>query len=112
MSPAEASTDDENFIPKEALRKISASLDQPDKFAEIFCTAAKTQKSIDTVLKDVLRDLLKNDEVSRSVVKDLLREVEKEDWRAFVRKGFGGVGALILIGFGALLTALIDYMMK
>lgn len=100
-------TKDDEFEPKAAFRKISASLDQPDKFAEIFCSAAKTQKNIDTTLKDIMRDLLKNDRESRELVKDMLREVEKEDWKFFIKKSGGIVWTLGSIAFGAVLTAVL-----
>lgn len=99
---------DEDYEPKTAIRRLSASLDQPDKFAEIFCSAAKSQKNIDATLKDVMRDLLKSDKDTRDFVKDLLREVEHEDWRLFVKKFGGLLWALLLIAFGAILTVILE----
>jgi len=35
---------DDNYDPRKEIEKLQANLHQPDKFAEIFCTAARTQK--------------------------------------------------------------------
>lgn len=67
----------DDFDPNEAIRKLSATIEQPDKFAEIFCTAAKTQKNIDTALKDLIKDLLQHDHVARNIIKSIIREVDK-----------------------------------
>lgn len=101
---SEAQGDD--WDPKKAFDKVSASLEQPDKFAEIFCKAASSQKSIDKVLTDNFKSLLQNDNDVRCQIKGLLREVDKEDWRSFIRKIGTPAWAVILVVVGAILQAL------
>ena len=96
----------DDFDPKQSYIKLSASLEQPDKFAEIFCSAAKKQKSIDNVLKENIIELLQKDNEARNQIKSLLREIEKEDWRAFIKKGGSFILPLIYLVAGALLTGL------
>lgn len=108
MGEPEAPATDDDFNPRSAIEKVSASLEQPDKFAEIFCNAAKKQKSIDNTLRAIMIDLLKNDQEARVQVKALLREVEKEDWRAFVRKGAGLLWTMLSIIFGIIITVIIN----
>lgn len=99
-----AETQNDDFDPKQAYTKISASLEQPDKFAEIFCAAAKTQKSIDTILKNNVRELLQHDNETRSEIKGMLREIEKEDWKRVVKKiGFSG-WTIIVAATSAIVT--------
>jgi rubrerythrin len=89
-------TDD--FNPKASFEKLQASIEQPDKFAKIFCDAAKTQKTIDDALKEVLRSLIKHDNDTRNSLKDILREVEKEELKSYLKKiGFGGWTILVVI---------------
>ena len=76
------------------------------KFAEIFCQAAGKQKSIDKVLKDNIRELIKSDKETREMPKELLREVDQEDWRRFVKKVGTPAWAIGLIIIGATLQAL------
>ena len=83
--------------------KLTANFEQPHKFAEIFCKAAKQQKSIDIVLKSSIKNLLQHDKESRDSIKDVLREIEKEDlWIVLKKLGFFGWSILVLI-FGILL---------
>ncbi len=73
---------------QENVDKLSSDLRQPDKFAQIFCEAAKSQKSIDAALKAVLIDLLQKDSEAQEVVTSL---IEKAD-RNFVRLLNGKIG--------------------
>jgi len=86
----------DDFDPNEAIRKLSATIEQPDKFAEVFCTAAKTQKNIDTALKELIKDLLQHDHSARAIIKSIIREVDKEDWRHYAKK-IGLVGWSIIL---------------
>lgn len=107
MAKDESSDD---FDPKKSIKKLSETIDQPDKFAEVFCSAARSQKIIDCVLKETMRDLMKSDSETRSMIKEMLREVESEDWRSFVRKAFGSIWSLSLIAFGAVLAAVLRWL--
>ncbi len=96
----------DDFDPPTTLRRVAASLDQPAEFAKIFCTAAETQKTIDNILKKNVKEVIRSDAEARENIKGLLREIEKEEWKAFTRKFFGLGWAILLIILGAVLQAL------
>lgn len=96
----------DDFSPQDTLRRLSENLEQPDKFAQIFCDAAKTQKNIDETLKLVVKNLIKNDKETIDTIKDYQRQVDKEDWKNFIKK-IGATGwAIIMLIVGAILQAL------
>lgn len=97
----------DDFNPEKEIATLSANFHQPDKFAENFCKVAKTQKSVDEVLKTIIKSLIKEDQETIEIIKEYQRTVDKEDWRYFLKKiGFTG-WSLIMIGVGALITATI-----
>jgi DNA-binding ferritin-like protein len=96
----------DDYNPQKSIEKLTANLEQPDKFAEIFCQAADKQKSIDKVLRDTVRTLIKCDEETRTMMKELLREVEKEDWKHFLKKVGTSGWAVFLLCLGALLQGI------
>ena len=100
-------TSPDDFNPKQAYDALSANIEQPERFAQLFCKAAKKQKSIDEVLKNVIRDLLDNDQKTIDRVKRLQRDVDKEDWRNFIKK-VGLVGwSIIMVAIGAAITIIL-----
>ena len=98
-----AQKDKDEFDPNKEIARISATLAQPEKFAEIFCKAAESQKSIDETLQTIIKKLIQNDSPTRNSIKSLIKEYEKEEWWAMIRKGFsigwtlfaGIIGAII-----------------
>lgn len=108
-----AATDQgEDYDPRAAITKLSANLEQPDKFAEIFCAAAKKQKDIDNILKENIRDIIKNDSPSRAQLKGLLREIEQEDLKFFLKKGGSALVVFLSILAGALINASVAHFFK
>ena len=102
----------DDFNPKQAYESLSANIEQPDKFAQLFCKAAASQKSIDNVLKKTFRNLLSKDHQTIERVKQLQREINKEDWRSFLNK-IGWTGwALIWAIFGGTLLAVAQAISK
>ena len=97
---------EDDFDPKGAIAKLSANFEQPDKFAEIFCTAAKTQKIIDNTLKETVRSLIQHDNETRKSIKEQLREIEAEEWRFYLRKGGAAILVFISLATGAILTGI------
>lgn len=59
----------DNYTPEQQLVRVAATIDQPDKFAKVFCEAAKTQKSIDESLKIVVKSLIQHDKETRDFIK-------------------------------------------
>ncbi|HDV5783368.1 TPA: hypothetical protein RJD83_000280 [Legionella pneumophila] len=97
---------EEDFDPRGAIDSLRANLEQPDKFAELFCNAAAKQKSIDNVLKDIVRELLKHDKETVERIKTIQKEVNKDDWKTIIKKiGVSGWSILLLI-IGALISGL------
>ncbi len=97
----------DDFSDKEVIKKIKDSIEQPDKFAEIFCEAARKQKSIDTTLKNIILHSIKNDSDTRAELKAMIIEIEREEWRAFVRKFGFGIWSVVIFFGGIVVTEII-----
>ncbi len=87
----------DDYEPRQAIQTLSDNLTQPDKFAEIFCNAAKSQKKIDGLLKDSIRDLLKNDTLTRDEIKSLINETNKANWKTILKGLWFAIWSIILI---------------
>jgi hypothetical protein len=70
--------------------KLSNNILQPDKFASIFCEAAKTQKSIDSALEDVVIALLNQNSNAREAIKEIIKDVDRNYGRLLM--GWFGLG--------------------
>lgn len=82
----------------EDVANLKSDLRQPDKFAQIFCEAAKSQKNIDSTLKNVLIDILQKDEDAKKSIKSIVESVDRSYWRMFVGKlGFAVWTIIVLI---------------
>ncbi|HEV2917584.1 MAG TPA: hypothetical protein VGW78_07625 [Candidatus Babeliales bacterium] len=97
----------DDFNPHKKLQHVVEHIDQPEKFAKLFCNAAESQRSIDKVLAKKIRNMIKTDSNTIESIKKLQREVDKEDWKNFIKKigltgwslfmaSFGAIAALIL----------------
>ena len=96
----------DEYNPKKQLEKVTATLEQPDKFAIVFCKALESQKSIDTALKKVVKTLIKEDIETITSLKKYQREVDREDWKNFLKK-MGVLGwSIIMLALGAILQTL------
>ncbi len=93
-APSSASDD---YDPIQSIQELSANLTQPDRFAEIFCAAAKSQKKIDETLKEVIIGLLKKDMDTQEAIKVQVREVNKTDWKNFGGKAGFAIWSIFLI---------------
>ena len=93
----------DDLDPKKEIARISATLEQPDKFAELFCKAAKSQTNVSQILQTIIRQSLQTDQITRDTVKDLIKEYEKEEWWVIIRRSFSvGWTAIVVIFSGAL----------
>lgn len=98
---------DDDFDPSKILKRLAAHIEQPEKFAQIFCDAAKSQKAIDNHLKEVIKEVLIKDPEMISYLKQIARDVDKEDWRFCLKKiGLAGWAGIVFAA-GAVFTALI-----
>lgn len=93
----------DDFDPQKEIGDLSATLNQPDKFAAIFCTAAKSQKVIDELLHTLIKGLLQSDNEIKIYFKNIIREYEKEEWKLMIKGWFGIAGAIALVAIGSLL---------
>jgi hypothetical protein len=95
----------DDYDPRQSIQELSANLTQPDKFAEIFCNAAKTQKKIDDVIKENIREMLRKDYSVINDVKKIVMDSNKEDrWLIFNKVGLAA-WSILLIVITALATA-------
>ncbi len=97
------STDD--YDPREAIKALSDNINQPDKFAETFCAAAKKQKIIDDCLKEIIKTLLDKDPETRENVKSIVKECNREDYNFALKKYAAAAGAIFLLFLGAVFHA-------
>ncbi len=76
-------------------------LQHPDKFAEIFVKAAKTQTSVKELIKTSIQDCLTSDPDSRKVLKDLIEKHFNDNWVNSLKTWTGkialGVWTIIII---------------
>ena len=97
----------DDYAPKEFVDQLAANLNHPDKFAEIFCKAAESQKSIDDVLRKTISNLIKNDRETRDSLKQQLDELDRQAWRTVAKKYVEIIKAFSYMGLSAILTTLI-----
>ena len=83
----------DDFDPQKAI----ADLKQPTQFAELFCEAAKTQKIVDNILKDIVITVIKDNKDVAVRIKELMLQIEKENWKIKYSK--------FLWGFSVIFTA-------
>ncbi len=93
----------DEFDPRAAIEEINVTLKQPNEFAKVFCHAASIDKSIDLILKHIIRDLINKDIDTREYLK-ILKEVQTEDWKSFLKTFGFGLWNLFYLLFGALVT--------
>lgn len=104
--------DSDDLSVSKSVKKISDIIEQPEKFAQIFCEAAEKQKSIDRVLCRIFKDLLTKDHETKEILKNAIKEVEKEDWR-FVWKKFGlAISTGLAFIAGSAVTAFISKVIR
>jgi hypothetical protein len=102
MPPRNESVNDfgkNKFVTKvmEDVAKLTNTITQPDKFAQIFCEAAKTQKNIDHVLKDIIVELLGRNSEAQQAIASVVEKVDRDYTRVLSGKLGFGIWAIILI---------------
>jgi len=97
-------TDD--FNAEKSVKDLSDTINQPNKFAELFCNAARTQIVIEEVLKEKIVKLIRSDEETKKLIKEYSHEIDEEDWRSFLKKVGSLTWSIILIILGAILGAI------
>lgn len=77
------------------LEKAHDVLDRPEKFAKLFCDVAKNQVSVQTLLKEMIRESLTSDTKSRDALLGLIKQAMRDDWRIWLRSAWGKAGLAI-----------------
>jgi len=81
----------------EDVAKLTSDIRQPDKFASIFCEAAKTQKSIDHVLRDAIVDILAKNSEAQQAITLIVEKVDRDYTRVLSGKIAWGIWTITLI---------------
>lgn len=101
----------DDFDPVVEFKAKLDRIDRPDKFAEFFCAAAKSQVPIKEAVSDIIKEIICDDKGVKERIKDLLHEIQRDNIR-FMLSGFAWlittaisfvVGALVTIFFNNLL---------
>lgn len=82
------------------VKDAKSLMENPQVFSEKFCGAMSTQVNIRTNIQDLVLLSLKSDARFKDELKVLIREVDKEDWRYFLKR-FDGLDGLLLLHFQA-----------
>lgn len=96
----------DNFDPAVEFKATLDKIERPDKFAEVFCTAAKSQVSIKEVLADLVKDNFINNKEVRDSIKMLVKDVVKEDKAFFFKMTWEKVKYLFNLLLGAVIALL------
>jgi hypothetical protein len=76
------------------LNKAHDTIEHPDKFAEIFIKAAKSQTVISEYLESEVQTNLSSDQIKKTI-KNLVEEHFKESWKSFLRSNGAKIGFAI-----------------
>ena len=105
---------DESTFNSDAQLKLDKAhnvIDRPEKFAAHFRNVAKSQTDIKKVIMEIVRECIESDVETRKHFKNLIREVENENWRGFLKtlggKAFFGIWTLIVIVVTAIVNKFI-----
>jgi len=87
-------------------------LDQPHKFGELLKTTFKESNTAKDALRNAIKDLLSNDVQTRSTLKGIIRGIERENWKWFMKSVFKGSFAVITFFIGILGAILVLWLTK
>lgn len=87
----------------EDVAKLTSDIRQPDKFAQIFCEAAKTQKSIDCTLREVVVSLLQKDSGVQQTVTSLVEQVDRSYQRILLGRASFAVWTITILVIEAII---------
>jgi len=90
------------------LKKVHETIDQPDKFAEVFCKAAESQVSIKEIFTKEILKSISTDVNCKNALKEIIRQVEKEDIMIFGKKIGLAVWSIIMLVVGAIISKYIQ----
>lgn len=76
------------------LQKTHDTLDRPEKFAELFCDVAKKQVVVQDLLRSMIQKTIQSEE-SKKHITGLIRQINKDEWKSFVRSAWGKVALVV-----------------
>ena len=92
----------DTFNSKEEIRRIKKDF-EPYNFSKRICAAITTQKDINIVLKDIIKDSLENDlsthKFLKTLIKELILEENKNIWYKVITIIVGGIMAFVGGGY-------------
>ncbi len=98
-----ANPQDEEFILNNQLKieDMSAKLNQPHRFAKIFCEAAESQMSINDAFQKIINRLIKTDPEIRSTLEEHQKQINKNDLLYGIMKGLGFFKQILMLFIAA-----------
>lgn len=102
----------DNYDTSALLKETKDKLDRPDKFAEIFCQAAKSQVKIKEHLSKLIREQITKDTAVNDHLNNTFRKIIKNDTRAFYTMLWKKLGWIITIGGTIFATLFTQFLAK
>lgn len=99
-----------DYITSEQYEKALKS-DDYTTFADTF-NEEKTQKLIQDSINKLILQALSCDVNTREALKKIVRDVDKEDWWNFIKKGGWALWSIISAGIGSIITLIISHFTK
>lgn len=97
---------------EKTLAELSSSVKQLEKrvgdstaLAKSFKEAFDINKNMDTVLRDLLCELIKNDDQLKDAVKVAVKKIDRDWWGKAWKTALGAIGAVLLVVLGAVLQS-------
>lgn len=97
----------EDFDTLNILKKLDENINQPDKFAEVFCNAASKQLQIRDTLKTIILELAKTNTDFRDELKKICSEILVGSIKNVLKNWWVGIGSIL--GYILLLIQIINY---
>lgn len=91
----------EEFNPEEEVKKVRATLDSPDKFAQILKQTLEKSKDADKAIKKIIIELLKEDKGCKKEIESIVNEFDRKEYNKFWKntgsKIFFGIWTFLII---------------
>lgn len=102
----------DNYDASAVLQETKDKLDRPDKFAEIFCQAAKSQVKIKECLSKIIRELVTKDTAVNQHLNNAFKEIIKKDTKAFHSMLWKKIGWIVTVLGSIAVTLFTQFLIK
>ena len=100
-------TKHDDYSPSDEFKAKLDRIDRPDKFADFFCEAAKSQVAIKSSLTGIVKEVISDDKNVKEKMKDLMKEIQRDNIR-FMLSGITWVlTSAISAAIGAIVMAFV-----